>query len=142
MKVNVMQMETFFRNYERNNNRGEIDALVSHFADVFTVADATGTKTVQLNAFAHALPGRKKLFNEMGCQSTKLISLHETRLNDQYVMAETEWQMTFTHTEKSPDEIRVTSTFIVYTGGEQPKIVFYLPHHDVMAVLRERGIGG
>jgi hypothetical protein len=141
MKVNVMRMETFFRNYERYNNHGEIDVLVSQFADVFMVAGAPGAKTVQVNAFAHALPGRKKLFNEMGCQSTKLTSLRETKMNDQYVMAETEWQMTFTQTEKSPSEIRVVSTFIVYTGGEQPKIVFYLPHHDVMAVLRERGIG-
>jgi len=135
-----MNMETFFRNFERNNTRGDTDALVSQFADAFMVAGPPGAKTIQANAFALGLPGRKKLFDAMGRQSTSLVSLRETTLNDQYVMAETEWQMTFAQGEEPAKEIRVASTFIVYTGGGQPKIVFYLPHHDVMKILKEGGI--
>lgn len=134
-------IETFFQNYEHNSNLSETSAVISQFAEMFLVAGPQGAQVVPANAFALALPRRKKQFEEMGCQSTDLISLRETTLGNHYVMAETEWQMTFAQAEKSPEEIRVASTFIVYTGDEQPKIVFYLPQHDVMALLKNRGVG-
>jgi hypothetical protein len=134
-------METFFNDFERNSNLSETGALISQFAETFLVAGPQGAQVVPANAFAHALPRRKKQFEEMGCRSTDLMSLRETALGNHYVMAETEWQMTFVQGEKSPEEIRVASTFIVYTGDEQPKIVFYLPQNDVMAMLKNRGVG-
>lgn len=133
-------MESFFKEFERNSSLGETGALVSQFADVFLVAGPQGVQVVTAHAFALALPARKKQFDAMGCRSTELISLRETPMSDQYVVAETEWQMTFTQGGKSPERILVTSTFIVYTGGEQAKIVFYLPHHDPLTILRNRGI--
>jgi hypothetical protein len=134
-------MEAFFQDFEHNSNLSETGAVISQFAEAFLVAGPQGTQVVQSNAFALALPRRKKQFEEMGCQSTDLISLRETTLGNHYVMAETEWQMTFAQGGKSPEEITVASTFIVYTGDEQPKIVFYLPQHDVMALLKNRGVG-
>jgi hypothetical protein len=134
-------METFFQEYEYNSNRSETAAVISQFAETFLVAGPQGAQVVPANAFALALPRRRKQFEEMGCRSTELISLRETTLGDRYVMAETEWQMTFAPGGKSPEEITVASTFIVYTGDEQPKIVFYLPQHDVMALLKNRGVG-
>jgi hypothetical protein len=134
-------MEIFFKDFEHNSSLSEIGALISQFAETFLVAGPQGAQVVPASAFALALPRRKKQFDEMGCQSTDLISLRETTLGNHYVMAETEWQMTFARGEKSPEEIRVASTFIVYTGDEQPKIVFYLPQHDVMALLKNRGVG-
>ena len=108
---------------------------------MFLFAGPQGAQVVPANAFALALPRRKKQFEEMGCQSTELISLRETTLGDHYIMAETEWQMKFAQGEKSSEEIKVASTFIVYNGDEQPKIVFYLPQHDVVAILKSRGVG-
>jgi hypothetical protein len=134
-------MEAFFQDFEHNSNQSDTTAVISQFAETFLVAGPQGAQVVPANAFALALPGRKKRFDEMGCRSTCLISLRETTLGNHYVMAETEWQMTFVRGEKSPEEIRVASTFIVYTGHEQPKIVFYLPQHDVMALLKSRGVG-
>ena len=134
-------IEIFFKDFEHNSSLSEIGALISQFAETFLVAGPQGAQVVPASAFALALPRRKKQFDEMGCQSTDLISLRETTLGNHYVMAETEWQMTFARGEKSPEEIRVASTFIVYTGDEQPKIVFYLPQHDVMALLKNRGVG-
>jgi hypothetical protein len=134
-------MKSFFKDFEQNSSLGETGALVSQFADVFLVAGPQGVQVVPANAFALALPARKKQFDAMGCQSTELVSLRETPMSDQYVVAETEWQMTFTHGGKSPEKILVASTFIVYTGGGQAKIVFYLPHHDPLTILRNRGTG-
>ncbi len=134
-------MEIFFKDFEHNSSLSETGAVISQFAEMFLVAGSQGAQVVPANAFALAVSRRKKQFDEMGCQSTDLLSLRETTLGNHYVMAETEWQMTFAQGEKSPEEIRVASTFIVYTGGEQPKIVFYLPQHDVMALLKNRGVG-
>jgi hypothetical protein len=134
-------LETFFQDYEHNTNLSETGAVISQFAEMFLFAGPQGAQVVPANAFALALPRRKKQFEEMGCQSTDLISLRETTLGNHYVMAETEWQMTFAQGEKSPEEVKVASTFIVYTGDKQPKIVFYLPQHDVMTLLRDRGVG-
>jgi hypothetical protein len=134
-------MEIFFKDFQHNSNLSETSALISQFAEMFLVAGPQGTQVVPATAFALALPRRKKQFQEMGCQSTDLVSLRETTLGNHYVMAETEWQMTFARGEESPEEIRVASTFIVYTGDERPKIVFYLPQHDVVALLKNRGVG-
>jgi hypothetical protein len=134
-------METFFHEFNHNSNLSETGAVISQFAEMFLFAGPQGAQVVPANAFALALPRRKKQFEGMGCRSTDLISLRETTLGNQYVMAETEWQMTFAQGEKSPEEVRVASTFIVYTGDKRPKIVFYLPQHDVMALLRDRGVG-
>ena len=134
-------IETFFREFEHNSNLSETGAVISQFAEAFVVAGPHGPQVVPANAFALALPRRKKQFEEMGCRSTDLTSLRETTLGNHYIMAETEWKMTFVRGEKSPEEITVASTFIVYAGDERPKIVFYLPQHDVMAILKERGGG-
>jgi hypothetical protein len=131
-------METFFRNHERNSNSGAIE--VSQFADVFMVAGPQGAQVVQATAFALALPKRKKLFDDMGCQATELVSLRETSLNGSYTMVETRWRMTFASEDQSTEEIQVDSTFIVFTGGEEAKIVMYLPHGDALVTLANRRV--
>jgi hypothetical protein len=134
-------MEAFFRNHERNSNSGATGRLISQFADVFMVAGPQGAQVVQANVFALALPKRKKLFDDMGCQSTELVSLDETALGGQYTMVKTQWRWTFVSEEQSAEEIQVASTFIVYTGGKEPKIVMYIPHGDALATLANRRCG-
>jgi hypothetical protein len=131
-------METFFRNHERNSNSDSIAPLISQFADVFMVGGPQGAQVVQANAFALAVPKRKKQFDDMGWQSTELVSLRETALNGRYMMVETRWRMTFASEDQFPEEIQADSTFILYTGGEEPKIVMYLPHSDALATLANR----
>jgi len=55
-------------------------------------------------------------------------------------MVETRWRMTFASEDRSPEEIQADSTFIVYTGGEEPKIIMYLPHVDALATLANRRV--
>ncbi len=134
-------MEMFFKDFERNSGRDQNGAEAPPFADVFLFAGPQGPQALQAGAVALALSARKKRFRDLGWQSTELISLREAAMTGPYVMAETEWQMTFAFGDRSPEQISVASTFIVYTGGNQPRIVFYLPQHDVMTILKDRGIG-
>ncbi len=140
MNSSPSAMETFFRNHERNSNSDSIAPLISQFADVFMVGGPQGAQVVQANAFALAVPKRKKQFDDMGWQSTELVSLRETTLNGRYTMVETRWRMTFASEDQSPEEIQVDSTFIVYNGGEEPKIIIYLPHGDALATLANRRV--
>jgi hypothetical protein len=140
MSTSRSAMETFFRNYQHNSNSGAVGPLISQFADVFMVGGLQGAQVVQANAFALAVPKRKKIFADMGCQSTELVSLHETELNGQYMLVETRWRMTFASADQAAEEIQADSTFIVCTSGEEPKIVMYLPHGDVLTTLANRRV--
>jgi hypothetical protein len=48
--------------------------------------------------------------------------------------------MTFARPEAEAQDVVVESVFIVDSGGEEAKIVFYLANQDIMQVLKERGI--
>ena len=124
----------FLRGFERTDERGDVAALAACYADTFLVAGPDGTRAVRREDFALALPKREKMFDEMGCRSTKLGSAVVTRLDDRYAMAETTWKMDF-----KGREVEVGSTFIVDTNDEL-KVVLYLTHQDIGTVLRENGI--
>jgi hypothetical protein len=124
----------FLGAFERNDARGDVAALANCYAETFLVAGPDGTMAVKRGDFALALPRRKKMFDEMGCRSTKLGSAVVTRLDDRYAMAETAWKFGFAR-----GEVKVGSTFILDTKDEL-KIVFYLTHQDIRTVLTERGM--
>ena len=138
-------IERFFRTFESNTSSDDVETTVSQFADVFMAAGPQGTQAVRAVDFALALPRRKQLFQSLGHQSTELISLHEKRLDGRYILAGTQWKMTFARPEGPPRDVVVDSVYIVDTGGEAAasnasKIVFYLANQDLMQVLKDRGI--
>jgi hypothetical protein len=133
-------VECFFRAYERNINSGDIAALVSQFADVFFAVSPQGTQPVRASDFAVALPKRKQFFDSLGCQSTSLVTVSPTSLDTRYILTRTQWQMTFGCSRGEPKKILVDSHFIIDTGGDAFKIIFYLASRDIMEILKERGI--
>jgi hypothetical protein len=133
-------LERFFQSWSHSISTGNVPAQVSHFAEVFMVAGPQGTQSVRASDFALALPKRKQLFGSLGCQSSTLVSLIESKLNDRYSTALTQWRFTFAKNGANPQQVLVDSTYIVDTGADAFKIVFYLPHQDIMAILKDRGI--
>ena len=73
-------------------------------------------------------------------RSTKLASLQETRLDDRYTLARTEWQWQFAPSGDAPTELTLPSTFIVDRSGSEPRIVLYMMHHDIARLLKEHGL--
>jgi len=133
-------IERFFRTFEANTSSEDIDTAVAPFAQVFMAAGPQGTQAVHAADFARALPKRKQLFQDLGHQSTQLISLTEKRLDARFVLATTQWKMSFTRAEDPPKEIVVDSMYIVDAALPEPKIVFYLANQDLMQVLNNSGI--
>jgi hypothetical protein len=132
----------FMHSYERNSIAGDFSALVSQFAEVFLVAGPNGIQCIRSEDFASALPKRKQLFDRVGCQSTELIELKESWLGARYALASTRWRFIFRSTEGQPTPVEVDSTFLIDAGMERFRIVLYLPHQDLMEVLRRQGITG
>jgi hypothetical protein len=129
----------FFKIYELLISNDDISALVSLFEDVFLAAGPQGAQCVRAEDFALALPKRKQLFDKLGCQSTALVSLQETALDDRYALAKTKWRMTF-HQPSGNQEVLVDSTFLLNMGRPDPKILLYLATQDIMQILKDRGI--
>lgn len=140
MQQTTDTLERFFRSFESSASSNDVSAQVAHFADVFMAASPQGTQAVHASDFAVALPRKKQLFDQLGCRSTALVSLEERPLNSRYVMAGTRWRMTFARNEGKAEDVQVDSVYIVDTGGEAFKIVFYLACQDLMQILKQRGI--
>jgi hypothetical protein len=132
-------IEELLRTFEHTEKQNGVEALVSRFADMFLVAGPDGARAVRASDFALALPKRQKMFDEMGCRSTKLDSVVVTKLDERYVMAQTKWRMGFARGDGQVKDVAVGSTYIIDTRDE-PKILFYLTHQEITTVLREAGI--
>ena len=133
-------IEQFFQTFELNRRTGNIPAMVEQYADVFLVAGPQGAQCIRGEEFALALPKRKRLFDSLGCQFTDFVSLVETPLNDRFVLARTQWKMTFTRNPGNEKYLLVDSIFIIDTAADGFKIIFYLPLQDIMQLLKDQGI--
>jgi|SRR4051794_36588716 len=133
-------IERFFRTFESNTTNNDAAATVAQFADVFMAANPQGAQAVRAADFALALPKRKELFDRLGYRSSELVALNEQRLDDRYILASTQWKMTFAKPESPKQEVVVKSVFIVDTGASSPKIILYLANQDIVQVLKERGL--
>ena len=140
MQQSMDAIEQFFRTFESDASSNNTAAQVSHFADVFMAASPAGAQAVRVSDFAMALPKKKQLFDQLGCRSTVLSSLRQARLDARYVIANTQWRMTFAQNEHEPQDVTADSVYIVDTGTDPFKIVFYLASQDLLQVLKERGI--
>ena len=133
-------IEAFFKEYEHAGNTVNTVQLLTQFADSFVVATPQGTKSILASDFVTIVPQRKALLEEMGCQSACLHSLRSTPLGQHYVLVDTTWRFSLSPPANRSEEVDVDSTFLIHTANDALKIVLYLPHQDIMAVLRDRSI--
>ena len=131
--------------YARETAENNMPAVVSHFADTFLFAGPSGAQPVRASDFAAALPKRKALFDQLGCQPTDLTAIHETPLDSRYVLARTTWRFSFLRDNAPAQNFDTDSTFLIDTGlpgtsESDFKILLYLPLQDIMQIMRDRGI--
>jgi hypothetical protein len=118
----------------------DLTTLARLYAPAIVVAGPTGSQVVTIDNLLLGVQKRKQLFEAAGCQRTELVHLEETPLDDRYTLTRTEWRWQFARPDRAPTEITLPSTFIVERTSEGPRIVLYLMHADVVAVLRQRGL--
>src|SRR4030095_5697764 len=89
------RIQKFFEGVEKASNTLDLDLIGSQFADQFIFADPNGTRVIEKQKFRRALPRRREFFKALGHQSTKVFSLEETPINDQYTMVKAHFLMEF-----------------------------------------------
>jgi hypothetical protein len=75
----------------------------------------------------------------VGSSVTTLASVKETRLDERYVLLETEWLLKFERGGGRSGDLTLRSTFVLYRSDDGIRIVLYLHHQDLMSFLREKG---
>ena len=147
MTIASTPLARFFETYQQAN-AGPGASAAALFADTFLAAGPDGAKAVPATAFGPILEKRKELFARLGSQPAELVEFEEIPLDNRYALANTRWRMTFRR-EGHPREAQaceapveesfvVHSTFLVDLLCE--RILVYLAHQDIFAILRERGI--
>lgn len=130
----------FFEGVEQASNTLDLKLIDSQFADQFIFADPYGTRVVEKQKFLAFLPQRRDFFKSIGHQSTKVLSLEETPIDDQYMMVKAQFLMMFQKASKEAVEISLNSTYILFMKEELPKIVMHIEPEDVKEAMQARGL--
>ena len=134
------RIKEFFEGVEQASKTLDLNLIDSQFADQFIFADPNGTRVVEKQKFLAFLPQRQEFFQSIGHQSTNVLSLDETRLDDQYTMVKAHFLMTFQKSSGEVVDAKIDSTYFLFMKGETPKIVMHMEHEDLKEAMRIRGI--
>ena len=134
------RIKKFFEEVEQASNTLDLNLIDSQFADQFIFADPNGTRVVEKQKFLAFLPQRREFFKSIGHQSTKVLSLEETQLDDQYTMVKAHFLMTFQKSTGQTVEARVDSTYFLFMKGDTPKIFMHMEHEDLKEAMQTRGL--
>jgi hypothetical protein len=131
-------VEAFFADYQRASNALDLDAIGGLFHDVFLNLDPNGVTPIPKDRFLQALPMREKMFGSIGAAGFDLANLTERPLDDLHTLVETSWTIRYEPDAVSTAPLNLYSAFLLRLDGEQWRIVLYLNHQDVAALIRAR----
>jgi hypothetical protein len=132
------RVQSFFETFAAKNAAGDVDGLLQLFAPTVMIAGPNGTNVLPSNAMAAAIRSRKQRLDSLGVPSATIAGCELTPLSDRYTLARTQWRFDLSRLHSDP--VTLSSTFLLEHVGAETRIVVYLNHHDIMALLRERGV--
>jgi len=134
----TMRLRPFFEAFQAKNAAGDVDALAVLYAPTILVATPTGTSVVPFSALRAAAHHRRQLLDALGIPNARLVTVSGMALDDRYALARTEWL--FSLPSKAAD-VTLASTFIIERiDSAEPRIIVYMNHQDLLAVLRDHGL--
>jgi len=138
--MNNDKLNLFFEGVEKAGNSLDLELINSQYADQFLFADPYGTRVIEKQKFLTALPKRLEFFKSLSHQSTKVLSLDETQLDDQYTMVKAHFLMQFRKSSGEIIEAKVDSTYFLFMKGDSPKIIMHMEHEDLKEAMQKRGL--
>ena len=133
-------LRSFFDRFQSLSAASDVEGLAAMYAANVMIAGANGAQVVSSENLQRAIPKRKQLLESVGYQNTALVGFEETALGDRYSLVRAQFQWHFKPANSEPATVTLPSIFVVDRGGDSPHIVLYLNEHDVVSVLRERGV--
>ena len=133
-------VEGFFDQYARSRTALDLALIASQYSDSFMVAGPTGARVVEKPAVLAAFPKGQEFLRSVGHQSTTVVSIEETALDEHYRLARVQFVWRFSRAPAQPIDVPVDSTFILYVDHGALRIVFQQEHEDFQQALRSRGV--
>ncbi len=130
----------FFEDYERGVNAHDNELLASRYGESFLFAGPQGAQSVKKDDFLKMLPKRQEFFKAVGLTSSKIQSLEETRLDDNYVLIKAYWNMRFEKEPGRPLENETSATYILHRQEDSLRIVCQIDHQDLMKRVQDLGL--
>jgi hypothetical protein len=140
MDVATPALQEFFDQYARSRSAMDTVRIASQYADWSMFAGPDGAQVAEKQAVLTGFPKALKLLKTVGHTSTRLASLHQSRVDDHYAMVRAQLVWRFEKAAAPPIDVEVDSTFILYLKDGVPRIVFQHEHEDFWQVLRTRGV--
>jgi len=134
------KLQAFFEAVEQASNTLDLDLIDSQYTDQFIFADPSGTRVIEKQKFLPALPKRQEFFKSIGHQSTKVLWLEETPIDNQYTMVKAHFLMKFRKMSGEIQEANVDSTYILFMKGDSPRITMHIEHEDLQQAMKDRGL--
>lgn len=133
-------LKEFFDQYARSRTGQDIDQIASQYPESFMVAGPSGAQVVQKSAVVAGFPKGREFLQSLGHESTEVLSLNETRMDEHYVLVRAVFIWRFRRAATPPKEAKVESTFILYVDKGAATIVFQHEPESFQQVLRASGV--
>jgi hypothetical protein len=133
-------VRAFFEDYEKGSNTPDPELIASQYGDSFMFAGPQGVQAVRKEDFLNALRNRDGFFKAVGLTSSRIQSLDETRLDDNYVLVKASWEMQFEKAPEQPVVAEIAATYLLYQQGSSLRIVLQLDHQDLVKKVQDLGI--
>jgi len=140
MSTTTPAVQEFFDQYARSRSALDIDLIASQYPDAFMFAGPSGARVAEKPAVLAAFPKGQEFLKALGHKSTSVLSLDETRLDQQYVLVRALFLWRFERAATAPIDVKVDSTFILYIDQGALTIVFQHEHEDFQQALRASGV--
>jgi hypothetical protein len=140
MNATTPVVQAFFDEYARSRTAMDVDLIASQYSDSFMMAGPTGARAVEKSAILAAFTSGQAFLKASGHTSTRVRSLEESRLDQQYTLVRAQFVWRFEKATTQPIDVTVSSTFVLYSGSGAPRIVFQHEHEDFQQALRARGV--
>ena len=140
MKQVSDNVRTFFDNYEKGTNSSDPKLVASQYGDAFMFGGPQGVQAVKMEDFLKALLKRDGFFKAVGLTASRIKSLEETRLDENYVMVKVCWNMRFEKHSDQPVDVDLVTTYILYSQESLLQIVVQLDHQDFMKKVGDFGL--
>src|SRR6476620_10046646 len=140
MNTSSPPIKEFFDQYARSRTTYDIDLIAAQYPETFMTAGPNGARVVQQSGVVAGFPKGQAFLTSLGHESTEVVSLEETRLDDRYWLVRALFVWRFHQPSRPSREATVASTFILYTGEDATRIVFQHEHEEFQQVLRASGV--
>ena len=140
MKQVSDMIRKFFEDFESGSNAPDPELFAVKYSDSFMLASPQGIQALKRDDFLKVLTKGQRFFKTVGLTSSKIQSLEEARLDDNYVMVKAYWSMRF---EKDPTQSivdEISTTYVLYQQEHSLQIVFQLDHQDLMKRVQDLGL--